>query len=85
MCSDHLRSTACIHGFSDSHSIPWQDGLFSNNLLTTTIADALGLHFRVSSPLKGEVKGEGDNRAGRSRAIGSPHRSHPIAFFTSLL
>jgi len=76
--SSQLHSTIYTHTFSDFHSLLPQNSLCLKNYWTTTIADAPGLHFSLSSPSKGEDKGEGDKRASRSWAIGLLLRYHSL-------
>ena len=83
--SSQLHCIIYTHTSSVFQSLPQQNSLFSDNSLVTTLADAPGFHFPLSSPSKGEDKGEGDKRAGRSWAIGLPYRGHHVAFFTSSL
>ena len=68
--AESIFSTIYTPEISVSNSLPLQVKPFAENPLTIAIADAFGLYFPLSSHLKGEEKGEGDNRAGRSWAIG---------------
>lgn len=67
----YLHSTTYIRAFPDFHSLPWQDSLLSDDLLTTTIADAPGLSWDYHyQPWL--VEGWQSLKAGRSRTIGLP-------------
>ena len=67
-CQFHYSTYTNIS--SAFHLLAWQDSLCLRTSLTTVLADALGLHFLLSSPTKGEEKYRGDKRAGRTWAIG---------------
>jgi hypothetical protein len=81
LCLGRFLSTKYTHIISILNSSLQQATLSPNNSLITIIADAPGLHFPLSSPSKGEDKGEGDNGAGRSRAIGLACRDQSVACF----
>jgi hypothetical protein len=81
LCLGRFLSTKYTRIISVFHSSLQQAILLTNNTSINNIADAPGLHFPLSSPSKGEDKGEGDNGAGRSRAIGLACRDQSVACF----